>query len=47
MADPLDPQAVLVTGVFGVGKTSVVDEMAEMLEEVIGERSSVSLTSDK
>jgi hypothetical protein len=26
------PEALLVTGVFGVGKTSVVEEMAEILE---------------
>lgn len=27
-----DPQAVVVTGVYGVGKTTVVEEMAEQLE---------------
>lgn len=27
-----EPQAVVVTGVYGVGKTSVVEEMAEQLE---------------
>jgi energy-coupling factor transporter ATP-binding protein EcfA2 len=27
-----DPQAVLITGTFGVGKTTVVEEMAEILE---------------
>jgi hypothetical protein len=27
-----DPEAVLVTGVYGVGKTTVVEEMAEQLE---------------
>jgi hypothetical protein len=27
-----EPQAVLVTGVYGVGKTTVVEEMAEQLE---------------
>jgi hypothetical protein len=33
MADLQDAEAVLITGVFGVGKTSVVEEMAELLEE--------------
>ena len=28
-----DPQAVMVTGVYGVGKTTVVEEMAEQLED--------------
>lgn len=28
-----DPQAVVVTGVYGVGKTTVVEEMAEQLED--------------
>ncbi len=27
-----DPQVVLVTGVYGVGKTTVIEEMAEQLE---------------
>ena len=28
-----EPQAVVVTGVYGVGKTTVVEEMAEQLED--------------
>jgi len=28
----MEPQAVVVTGVYGVGKTTVVEEMAEQLE---------------
>ena len=28
----IEPQAVVVTGVYGVGKTTVVEEMAEQLE---------------
>ena len=28
-----EPQAVIVTGVYGVGKTTVVEEMAEQLED--------------
>jgi hypothetical protein len=33
MAESQDPEAVLISGVFGVGKTSVVEEMAELLEQ--------------
>ncbi len=32
MADRSDPEAVLITGVYGSGKTSVVEEIADVLE---------------
>ena len=33
MADRSDAKAVLVTGAFGVGKTSLIEELAEIFEE--------------
>ena len=33
MSDEGDPAAVLLTGVFGCGKTSVAEEMADLLEK--------------
>jgi hypothetical protein len=33
MTDRSDAKAVLITGVYGAGKTSVIEEMAEMFEE--------------
>ncbi len=33
MADARGVEAVLITGTYGVGKTSVIEEMAELVEE--------------
>jgi hypothetical protein len=34
MASHISPQALLVTGVYGVGKTSLVEEIADLLERI-------------